>query len=93
MNITENLITKFYLLIFLINMVRSCSNLDFTRLANDCSKFYRCSNDILYTFVCPPGLLFDESVKVCNYANLVNCTTQTTSMSMITTIGTNSNGI
>jgi hypothetical protein len=79
----KDLFLKSYVLHFLINFVESCSHLDFTRSPNDCSTFYRCSNNILYTFYCPSGLLFDESVKVCNYANMVNCNTQTTTMSMI----------
>jgi hypothetical protein len=89
MNKAENLLIKLYLLKLLISYVKPCKDLDFTRLTNDCSKFYRCSNHKIYTFECPPGLLFDESVKVCNYANVVNCHTQTTSMGMITTLGTN----
>ncbi len=30
----------------------------------DCKKFVRCSNNILYTFECPKGLLFDNNLRV-----------------------------
>ena len=90
MNRFKNYLLKLSIFNLLIQLIRSCSNLDFTRLPNDCSKFYRCSNNILYTFDCPPGLLFDESVKVCNYANMVNCNAHSTTIGMISTIGTNS---
>ena len=43
-----------------------------------CKSFYRCSssgtaNQQVFQFDCPTGLLFDESIKVCNWPSLVNC--------------------
>lgn len=46
---------------------------DLTPVQGDCSRFVRCANNILYTFNCPSGLLFDDHLNVCNYATQVNC--------------------
>ncbi len=39
-----------------------------------CTKFYLCSNGVLYTLTCPTGLLFDSIIKKCATASNVLCT-------------------
>ncbi len=52
---------------------QSCNSLDLSAVHGDCSRFYRCSNGVLYTLGCPYGLLFDGRARVCNFANQVSC--------------------
>ena len=82
------------LLFILINQCysQSCGSLDLTAVQGDCSKFYRCSNGVLYTLSCPYGLLFDSRVRVCNFANQVSCQ-QATVHPTIPPCGTNCGGL
>ncbi|GJQ71883.1 hypothetical protein Trydic_g2996, partial [Trypoxylus dichotomus] len=34
---------------------------------SDCTKFYRCANEIEYQFSCPKGTVWDSSINSCNY--------------------------
>lgn len=46
----------------------SCPNGDgLSPVANDKTKFIRCSFGESYEFDCPQGLQFDPSLKLCNY--------------------------
>lgn len=55
-------------LILKIKFFKACdSSLDLTRVPGDCSKFYRCSNNLLYTQTCPEDTVFDNKYKVCNF--------------------------
>lgn len=53
-----------------------CSQAGFFRFPEDCTRFYRCvdlwgiGNYQVYTFSCPAGTVFDESVSVCNWPYL-----------------------
>ncbi|RNA18637.1 peritrophic membrane [Brachionus plicatilis] len=47
------------------------SDQDFTAVAGDCSKFNRCNNGYLTQSSCPSGLLFDKTLKICNYPDQV----------------------
>ncbi|XP_038049704.1 uncharacterized protein LOC119723214 [Patiria miniata] len=40
---------------------------------DDCSKFYHCASGLTYTKSCPSGLLFNPSLKVCDWPYNVNC--------------------
>lgn len=47
-------------------------------VAANCEKYYICqsnsdNNFTVITFNCPTGLLFDQNLNVCNWANLVTC--------------------
>ncbi|CAF0920315.1 unnamed protein product [Brachionus calyciflorus] len=46
---------------------------DLTRVENDCSKYYRCSNGVLSVQSCQSGLYFDTTTKTCNWATYVSC--------------------
>lgn len=46
-----------------------------TQVPNDCKQFYRCANGKLSVQSCPAGTLFDNSLKVCNWADKVSCST------------------
>jgi len=46
---------------------------DYTRLTNDCSKYYRCNKGYLSIETCPSGLYFDVNKKTCEWANSVAC--------------------
>ncbi|TRY78294.1 hypothetical protein TCAL_06895 [Tigriopus californicus] len=53
-----------------------CTQAGFFRDPEDCTRFYRCvdlwgvGNYQVYTFSCPAGTVFDESVSVCNWPYL-----------------------
>ena len=38
-----------------------------------CDTFYNCANGIAYPQNCPTGLLFDASLKICNWPSSVQC--------------------
>ncbi len=65
------------------------TSLDRTPVPNTgCLKFYLCVANKLNQLSCPQGLLFDQILKKCNYANLVVCyelttTSRTTKIGMI----------
>ncbi|XP_042870485.1 peritrophin-1-like [Penaeus japonicus] len=40
---------------------------------DDCSKGCECSKGTAFEVQCQPGLLWDDTVDVCNWANQVNC--------------------
>ena len=50
-----------------------CTSNGFFRNSEDCTRFYRCvdltgkGHFRKYTFSCPVGTVFDESVSVCNH--------------------------
>ena len=57
----------------------------------DCSKFYVCSHGEAVADQCHPPLLFDASINVCNWPNMVECeatTTTTTTTEEATTTTT-----
>lgn len=39
---------------------------------DDCSKFCECDDQIGYERSCQPGLVFDETINVCNWPNNVS---------------------
>lgn len=43
-------------------------------------KFYRCANGIRYEQSCPAGTLFDNNLKVCNWADKVSCISESGSI-------------
>ena len=44
------------------------------KASGDCTKFYSCNNGLIVgTQSCSAGLLFDENLQVCNWANQVTC--------------------
>ena len=48
----------------------------------DCSMFYQCdAGGIPVLMSCPDGLFFDPSLNVCNWPDLVNCNSGTTTPS------------
>lgn len=62
------------------NAHQTCFNGEgyYADVAANCEKYYFCqsisSNDFsVYTFNCPAGLLFDQNLNICNWANLVVC--------------------
>merc|ERR1711936_36671 len=48
---------------------------------SDCSRFYTCNSigDMLlgFTFLCPPGLLYNSTAELCDWPHRVNCTNET----------------
>ncbi|MBC9911129.1 carbohydrate-binding module family 14 protein [Chitinophaga varians] len=40
---------------------------------SDCTKFYRCSNGMLYELECPPGLHFNPAMQVCDWPQDAGC--------------------
>lgn len=76
LNIILSLLAAFPFLITIGHCI-SITNLDY-KPNFDCTGFYKNSNGFNYLFQCPQGLLFDENIKVCNWANAVNCNGQAT---------------
>jgi hypothetical protein len=63
---------------YIIDATTQCTSADdLTAVSNDCTKFNRCSNGILYTFSCPAGTIFDNAQKVCVYGSSTNCQSTT----------------
>ncbi|XP_065077176.1 acidic mammalian chitinase-like [Ochlerotatus camptorhynchus] len=50
-----------------------CVSTGYFRDPKDCTKFYYCDRTTRFEFVCPPGLYFDETTFVCNWAIAVHC--------------------
>merc|ERR1712013_922793 len=46
----------------------------FVPLPTDCSKFFACHGSRPILMECPPGLVFDPALNVCNYPQFVDCT-------------------
>merc|ERR1711942_334370 len=40
----------------------------------DCSKYFACHGSRPILMECPPGLVFDPALNVCNYPQFVDCT-------------------
>ena len=40
---------------------------------DDCEKYYECGSGITYIKSCPPGTLYDSSVKNCGWRGMVDC--------------------
>jgi hypothetical protein len=59
--------------------------------SSDCTKFYQCVHQVLYTFNCPAGTLFNVNNFACDWPYNVNCqatsasTTKTTTTTTTTT--------
>lgn len=67
-----------------------CNAKSLTFASTDCSSFFLCSsNTILRAIKCPVPLLFDASLKKCNYPQLV--TSQCGTAIVTTTIPTTTN--
>lgn len=47
------------------------ASVNFTRVNNECTKFYRCDRGWLTTETCPDTLVFDTNTKTCILAKLV----------------------
>lgn len=54
-----------------------CTEEGFFQSKKDCHKFYRCvqqgSQLTKFNFDCPAGLVFDETISVCNWPNQAEC--------------------
>ncbi|KAK7065924.1 hypothetical protein SK128_026310 [Halocaridina rubra] len=48
-------------------------NPEFIADPTDCSAYCECSDGIAWRFHCAPGTLFDEVLKICNWADVVDC--------------------
>jgi hypothetical protein len=48
-------------------------------ISDDCSKYYSCSSSYISIHKCPPGYLFDQALKKCNFASRVSCSSTDTS--------------
>ncbi|CAF0939536.1 unnamed protein product [Brachionus calyciflorus] len=66
------------LLFFSYFAILSCKSIekrqvciDLSQVDGDCSKFYRCANDRTFIESCPAGTLFDQNLRVCNWASQV----------------------
>ncbi|XP_060524689.1 peritrophin-48-like [Cylas formicarius] len=59
-----------------------CLNGEYYPDNTDCTKYYQCSNGMLISMVCAPGLHFSPSFKVCTYTEEANCTITTLSIDM-----------
>lgn len=69
------------------NISNVCLEGDGYHSFSDCTGFYLCVfsgtlNQITFNISCPEDLLFDSSIKSCNWKNLVDC--NTTSQALIT---------
>ncbi|MCE2196885.1 hypothetical protein GQ599_10170, partial [Streptococcus thermophilus] len=40
---------------------------------NDCAYYCECSGGLAWSFECDPGLLFDDVLDVCDWADNVDC--------------------
>jgi hypothetical protein len=69
-------------------------NLDRTPVnSTGCSQFYLCALNKMNILSCPVGLLFDQNLGKCNYANQVICKDLTTTTSTVATTMTSSEKI
>jgi hypothetical protein len=59
-------------------------------IGTKCQRFHLCVQNKMTILSCPVGLLFDLTIKKCNYANLVICKEITTSTT--TSVSTTTNG-
>lgn len=50
-----------------------CRTDGYHRDPNDCSSFIICDNQIAHSFKCPTPLLYDESIRTCNWPSVVSC--------------------
>ncbi|XP_050392582.1 probable endochitinase [Patella vulgata] len=51
--------------------VPSCGVNGYGGNPNDCTIFYHCAHNVVYTKHCPPGLAFDSKLLICNWPYLV----------------------
>jgi len=57
----------------ILTLSEECTEVGFFRSEQDCSSFYRCvdfyniGKFTKFDFVCPEGLVFDETLSVCNW--------------------------
>jgi len=80
-----------------LTIAEECSEVGFFRSEEDCTAFYRCvdfygiGKFTKFDFVCPEGLVFDETLSVCNWpeqsAPCEEATTEETTTQEITTEG------
>ena len=40
---------------------------------NDCQKYYQCAHGTPYEYTCAAGLLWNDSIKACDWAANVSC--------------------
>lgn len=50
-----------------------CNKLNLTSQPDDCSQYYLCIESILTKQTCPPGTLFSNKMKNCNWESEVEC--------------------
>jgi len=55
------------------------STVDFVLLPNDCTRFFRCLNNVLLILQCPLGFQFNQKIKICERNN-ATCIRNTTMM-------------
>lgn len=50
-----------------------CKKDGYYRDPKDCSSFIICTNQLAYRFQCPSPLMYDESIRGCNWPSAVTC--------------------
>jgi hypothetical protein len=51
----------------------NCTGQGFARDPSNCAMYYRCEWGMKHTYVCPEGLHYDSSLKLCNWPHIANC--------------------
>lgn len=51
----------------------NCTGQGFVRDPNNCSVYYLCEWKMKHTYVCPEGLHYDSSLKLCNWPHIAAC--------------------
>jgi hypothetical protein len=51
----------------------NCTGQGFARDPINCTVYYRCEWGMKHTYVCPEGLHYDSSLKLCNWPHIANC--------------------
>jgi len=58
-----------------VSAAQCTADQDLTQVSGDCSRFNKCINGKLSTETCPNGYYFDRTIRACNVAFLVSCST------------------
>jgi hypothetical protein len=51
----------------------NCTGQGFVRDPSNCAVYYLCEWGMKHTYLCPSGLHYDSTLKLCNWPHIADC--------------------